>query len=472
MLTSNFTNLCWRHLGNCAFITETGEAITYEVLRAQVQDFSSLFASKSLTFILGDNDYPTMVAYLSCLESGSTPLLLSRSTSLDVLSKLIRNYQPSNVFAPNLWTSLIESYAPSGELQNYVVLHSLTARSPIELSPDLALLLATSGSSGSPKLVRLSNRNIVTNARAISEFLGIRTSDRAITSLPFHYSYGLSIINSHLLTGSTIVLNTRSMLDSGFWLSMREFQVSSLGGVPYSYEILLKVGFQNMELPSLRMMTQAGGKLMPSIASKTLEACEAKGIDFYIMYGQTEATARISYLHASGFPLKLGSIGKPIPGGNLWIEDEFGQRVTRCHQVGELVFSGPGVGLGYAFEQNDLSRGNDWNGVLRTGDLAEMDSESFYYITGRKQRFLKIHGVRTDLDAVEEWFAERGWIAAAIGNDDILSIFVESSTEIDTQALLREFSRELQVHRSKIQIKIFPQLRRLESGKLDYSWLI
>lgn len=464
------TEVALSHSGKTAFLTESNEDISYDQLQDDVRNFSKLFPERELVFIVCGNDYSTVSFYLACLDSGAVPLLLSSSVSPQVFWNLYNIYEPTSVFMPHNFLELSGEFECFFQFRGYSF-HKCSIRPGPSLNSDLALLLTTSGSTGSPKLVRLSQKNLLSNALSISKYLEITSEDRAITSLPFNYSYGLSVINSHLVTGGAVLLNGRTLFDPPFWEQLRSQKATSFAGVPYSYDILLRLGFQNMDLPTLRTMTQAGGRMDPKQAEKIYTICESKGMKFITMYGQTEATARIAYLPMTDFERKIGSIGGPIPGGILWIEDELGNIVKEPNVVGELVYSGSNVGLGYAEKKEDLLRGDDWNGVLHTGDLAIMDWDSFYYIQGRKKRFLKLFGVRIDLDAIESWFMERGLVAAAHGTDEYLTVHIEGDEPDAGYRYRTELSSVMQISHSAVNIKVLPLLPRLESGKVDYSCL-
>lgn len=460
----------WDHPNRVALITEEGSVITYGQLHVAVRNFGQKLSGRKLVFLLGRNDLATLTAYLACLESGAVPLLLDADLSPELLARFIEIYEPAYVYGPQSHAASIADADAIVDLNGYV-LCSRQAACGHQLHPDLALLLTTSGSTGSPKLVRLSLTNLVCNARSIVEYLGINTNERAITTLPFHYSYGLSVIHSHLSAGASLVLSTRSFFDAQFWRQVKSHEVTSLAGVPYSYDMLLKLRFERMDLPSVRTLTQAGGKMLPAQTKRVLELCQSKGIRFFLMYGQTEASPRMAYLHPHEVVRKLGSIGQAIPGGRFWIEDEQGLAVTEPDQVGELVYSGPNVALGYAECRADLARGDEWQGVLRTGDLAKQDADGFFFIEGRKRRFLKIFGVRVSLDAVETWFSRRGLLAASYGHDDQLCVAIESKEASLGQDCATAMCKEMGIHPSALKVSVFAQLPRFSSGKVDYPCL-
>ena len=254
-----------------------------------------------------------------------------------------------------------------------------------ELNSELAILLSSSGSTGSPKLIRISYKNLLSNTISISSYLNLNSDEIAITNLPMNYSYGLSIINSHLYVGAKIVVTEKSLFQRDFWELVKLNNVTSLSGVPYTYEILKKLRFFKMDLPSIKYITQAGGKLSNSIIEEFAYQCKNKNIDFFIMYGQTEGTARLSYLNPNKIIEKLGSIGKAIPGGKFRLVSNSNKIIESPNIEGELVYVGENVMLGYANEKSHLSKGAELNNILYTGDLAYKDKEGYFFITGRKK---------------------------------------------------------------------------------------
>jgi long-chain acyl-CoA synthetase len=460
----------WSERDRVAVITEDGLRVTYSQLQVNTLNLAQHLPTRHLVFLLGRNDLATLTAYLACLESGAVPLLLNQAISATALAQLCKVYEPEYIFACTEQLDGLGPYKASLGFEGYTLFRR-GSLSHNTLHPALALLLATSGTTGSPKLVRLSHHNLRANARSIVSYLNIGVNDRAITSLPFNYSYGLSIINSHLNVGASISLTNKSFFDAIFWTQLKSHGVTSLAGVPDSYEILLKLRYDRMELPSVHTMTQAGGRLAPSTALKMQAICRAKGQRFFTMYGQTEATARIAYLPPEALEAKTGSIGYAIPGGELWLEDDAGQRIEAAGQVGELVYRGENVALGYAECRTDLERGDAWCGVLHTGDLARQDGDGFYFIEGRRHRFLKIFGVRVSLDDVEDWFTQRSMVAAAYGDDNALWIALQADPAYDTKALATQLSKDLTIHPTALKLRALLELPRLSSGKVDYSCL-
>ena len=428
---------------------------------------------KSLVFCLCRNDPVSVVGYLAALEAGHAVMLLDSAVRPEILADLVTRYRPEVVIAspavaePTV-AALGGTYEPVDLDWDGVALERASA-SDETLHPDLGVLLPTSGSTGSPKFVRLATRAVTCNATAIAEALGITTSERAITSLPLHYSYGLSVVNSHLASGAAIVLTDRGPLDRGFWDVVRHQRCTSFAGVPYSYQLLERIGFDRFDLASLMTMTQAGGKLDSGRVERFRGLMSSRGGRFFVMYGQTEATARIAIMPSGSLAGKPGSVGRAIPGGRLEIEVS-GVTADRSGVTGEIVYSGPNVMMGYATGRADLARGDELRGRLRTGDLGYLDADGFLYIVGRTKRISKVSGYRIDLDEVEARLAPNG-PTAVVGTDDLIVAYCEYGDEASLQQLRMELSRSLTIHHSALELRRVDALPRTSNGKIDYRSL-
>lgn len=329
---------------------------------------------------MGSNVPECLAGYVGFLRKGVVPVMINPAVQADAVHKLMEAYKPDFIFRPV--TSVSDGKYELIPLKSH----------PRDLYERLAVILTTSGSTGSPKFVRLSYENLESNVRSIIQYLGMDASHRAITTLPMTYSYGLSIIHSHLLAGGSLVLTEASLVDRKFWDLVKTAEPTNFGGVPFIYEMLKKLRFSRMNLPSLKYLTQAGGHLSADLVKEFREICAEKGIQFFVMYGQTEATARMAYMPREKLQGREESIGIAIPGGEFFLTDEEGAVITSSETPGELCYRGKNVSLGYAECREDLARGDDNHGVLRTGDVAKTDTEGFYYVVGRKKRFLKIFG--------------------------------------------------------------------------------
>lgn len=443
-------------------VISDGQEISYQTLVSQAQDLAEVVGGRCLVFLVCSNTYPSLLGYVSFLRNGIIPLMIHHTMPEEMVKRLREVYRPRYIWQPSGFTSGKVVYS-------YGTYEMIEMECPEYLLDDeLALLLTTSGSTGSPKYVRQSYENIVSNARSIIEYLDVRSDDRAITTLPMSYTYGLSIINTHLLQGASIVLTEATLVQHEFLDLLNKYGANNFGGVPYTYEILKMLRFEKMNLPSLRYITQAGGKLGRELHAEFADICEQKGIKFIVMYGQTEATARMSYLPWDKAKEKAGSIGIAIPGGEFKLIDVNGEAITQTDIVGELVYQGSNVTMGYANSYQDLSLGDERGGVLETGDMAYMDADGYYYIAGRKKRFLKVYGNRLNLDELDGMLQAAGYEAVTAGEDNHVKIYAVNGEEAEILSFVAEKTR---LNIRAFQVVFIDRIPRSESGKILYSEL-
>lgn len=448
-----------------ALINEKGEQKTYEELIKDCECFTAHIGERCLIFIVCSNSYASVVGYIGALRRHIVPVLINENIDDALFNKLKESYHPKFIFMPQAFSNKCGTTLYMWQDYELVQTNEVI---DYQLNDTLALLLTTSGSTGSPKLVRQSYKNIDVNARSIIEYLGITSLDRAITTLPMHYTYGLSIINSHLLSGASIILNTHSLVEKAFWQLIKEQKATNMGGVPYIYEMLYKLHFDRMDLPSLKVMTQAGGKLSKELAMYFAQVCQEKQMKFFVMYGQTEATARMAYLPYDFAIKKAGSMGIAIPGGSFELLDEAHQVIPNAGVTGELVYKGDNVTLGYANDRFDLVKGDENQGVLYTGDMAQRDEDGFYYIVGRKKRFLKLYGSRVNLDELEGLLKEQDFECVCHGWDDQLVIYTVRADEQQIKAFVMAHTG---IVPGSFCVKHIPFIPRNEAGKVLYSKL-
>ncbi len=441
---------------NCAFIDgDTGRRLSYADLGLLQKQLSERWVERSLIFLFCQNTLEEVAAYVAALNLAHVVCLLDARLSPELKQHAISLYQPRYILqsGSEAWPKYRQIDSPLATLSLWQA-----SRPQPELHPELTLLLSTSGTTGSPKMIRLSPANLRSNALAIIDYLGIDAHEKAIASLPMHYSYGLSVINSHIFAGATLVLTQQSMTQAGFWAVMRQQGCTSFAGVPYTYQLLDRLGFERMELPQLKTMTQAGGHLDPALALHFWRVMQAKGGRFFVMYGQTEATARIAYLPPDLLPSKAGAIGRPIPGGSLAIVE------------GELIYRGPNVMLGYAETADDLAKGDEMQGVLATGDLGVCDSDGIFYVTGRVKRISKIYGYRINLDEIEH--ALRPIAVVAVTSDDIhIFLYFEEGDDALFGKCIHYLSEKYKLHPTTFIARNVKSLPRTPSGKIDYQKL-
>lgn len=450
-----------------AIISEDGSLLTYSDLYNDINTLSKSLVARKMALCLCENSPASVVGYLACLNTKVVPLLLDKKIDDTVLNALLGTYSPCYLYVPDTLCEKFSGYEEIDSYRNYKLLKK-TEEKAVELYEDLALLLTTSGSTGSPKLVRQSYRNIQSNAEAIVKYLEISEADRPVTTLPMNYTYGLSIINSHLQAKATILMTSQPMNMKPFWDFVKQNGATTFGGVPFTYELLKKVRFFKMDLPSIKYMTQAGGRLDPELHREFATWCEEKGKKFIVMYGQTEATARMSYLPTEKSIEKYGSIGIAIPGGRFTIIDTEDKEIFTPETPGELIYVGENVTLGYAEKPEDLAKEDENGGRLCTGDIAKFDKDGFFYIVGRKKRFLKIYGNRVNLDEVDALIKKEfpGVDCASTGKDDHMCVFITDEQLISNVRMW--ISSLTHLSENAFEIRYIPEIPRNDSGKVLY----
>ncbi len=414
-----------RYALRTALILEDGTNITYKQLMGRIDKFAKQLQGNTVAVLMSQNSVDFIVAYLACLKKEVIPLLISEKASKEYINMIAEQYDAG--------------YILLGEKN---VLTRRKRETNIKIHSDLALLLATSGSMGNIKYVKLSKKNLISNIKSVCDALNISETDRAITSLPLNYTYGLSVLNTHLYKGASIVITGRSVISTDFWNLVKKENVTTFSGVPFIYESIYKLSIFNYEFPSLKVLTQAGGKLSEKLQVYFGGIARRKGLDFYIMYGQTEATARMTVLSADLILNKLGSVGTAIPGGKIDIID------------GEVIYYGENVCMGYAQKIEDLSKGDENRGILHTKDAGYMKN-GYLYLEGRLDRVIKINGIRINLQDCEN-------IIMNLTNKSSLCQLKENKLIITIEGILNE-------HESK---KIYRELFTVFSlSKKDYEFV-
>jgi hypothetical protein len=425
---------------NVAVLTDS-QQLSYHQLTDTVTDAArELGGPRRLVLIETRNELGTLVHYVAAMAAGHVVLPVAAGRDH---TAILQMFEPDVVIDAN-------------------GIHHRDQRGHHGLHPDLALLLSTSGSTGSPKLVRLSHRNLATNTAAIAEYLDIRETDRAATTLPISYCYGLSVVHSHLLRGAALILTDHSVVEDEFWELFRRHRGTAFAGVPYTFEMLERIGAQALDLPHLRYVTQAGGRMPPERVQLFAELGRQQGWDLYVMYGATEATARMAYLpphFASSHP---AAIGRPVAGGAFTIEPRDG---WEGDGVGELVYRGPNVMMGYAHRPADLALGKTVD-ALHTGDIARRGPDGLYEVIGRSSRFVKMYGLRIDLQRVEATLYEHGVMAFCTDVDDRLAVAVTGQDEAEVQRIAATAAG---VPAGAVHAITVEELPMLSSGKPDYQ---
>lgn len=454
---------------NTAIEDEYGCCISYGQMKTEADKIAGQIGRRCLVFSLCRNEIGSVVGYVSFMNHRIVPVLLNSHMEEGLLKNLLAAYEPSYLWVPREQTGQFPEMELKYEAFEYALLKTGYGRE-YPLHEDLGLLLTTSGSTGSPKFVRQSYGNVLDNAQSIVKYLELDHTEKPITTLPMNYTYGLSIINSHFLVGATLLVTEKTLMQKEFWNFFKSAEATSFGGVPYTYEMLNRLRFFRMELPSLRTMTQAGGKILPELHEKFAEFAASTGRKFVVMYGQCEATARMGYLPPEKAVEKKGSMGIAIPGGKFHLADVDGKEITETFTTGELVYEGKNVTLGYAECGDDLSKGDEHHGILETGDMAQFDEDGYYYIVGRKKRFLKIYGNRVNLDEIDRMVKGQFSIeVASTGVDDHMYIFV---TDEDMADPVREFVIEMtKLNPAAFKTIVISEIPKNDAGKTLYKEL-
>lgn len=461
-----FLELDKKDQGKTALIDSEQMHVTY----GEIVDFSVLLKKevkeRTLIFILNNNSVGAAMGYLGAMINHIVPLMLASAMDKELLDELLNVYHPEYIWKP---VDLIEE---NEQILTEKCAYALvaTGMKPYPLYEDLSLLLTTSGSTGSPKLVRHSYNNLEAQARNISKFFEMDGTEKPMVDLPINYTMGLSVLNSHLYVGATALLTSLNPISSKYWEFLKSNEATSLTNVPYYYEILKKLRFFRMDLPSLRIISQGGGRMNDELYQECAEYAHTTGRKFIPTYGQTEGSARMAYLPADLALEKCGSIGRAIPNGRLYLVDDEGNQIKTPGVVGEMVYEGPNVTLGYAQKGEDLALGDERHGILYTGDMVKTDEDGCFYIVGRKKRFLKLWGYRVGLDECENIIKSAFDVeCACVGNDECMKIYV--TTEQEHEIIKRYIADKTNINSSAFKIIYIDKIPRNEAGKILYSKL-
>jgi len=448
------------------------EWITYGALKKAACDFRdglcSLTTEPRLLFLFVENSIDGAVAFLGGLAAGRCVALLNPSLPQTALDALIEIYRPDEIIAPKFATEP-EGYRKATD-HRFLFLRSSQAKD-VAPSEKTKILLSTSGSTGSPKFVRLTLPGLIDNAHAIAEALDIKASDIGCAHLQIDYSYGLSILTSHLVRGARVLLTRKTFVEREFWDRLRTQKITHLPGVPYHYQMLKRLRFEKLDVPSLRTMTQAGGRLDLALQQEAHDFMVSRGGRFYVMYGQTEASPRITTLPHDRFEEKKGSAGCVIGKGELEVLDGDGKQLGP-NKEGEVVYRGANVMLGYAQSREDLALPDQLFGVLPTGDIGFLDQEGFLFITGRAKRFGKVYGWRVNLDEIEKEASKLAKIPVAVEQvGETLHVCLSKDFENDENGLIDHLASRFALPRHVYRISKVDALPLTPNGKIDYRKL-
>ena len=453
-----------------------GHAWSYGQLREECSRMQAIMPERSLAFVLCENTAGSLLGYLAMMEAGIVPVMLSKDLKDELLARLYEIYTPALIWLPSKeLDSKLETLGINFK-QNDALYERCgyalvkTEHAPYPLNDQLSLCLSTSGSTGSPKLVRYTRRNLEANARNVALAFEWTADERAFADLGMQYTMGLNVINTHLYVGAEVLLCDSNPMSAEYWDFLAAAKATNITGVPFSYEIFHRLHITRKDLPYLRTFAEGGGRLSDDRFEEFAQYARDTGKRFIATFGTTETAARMSYLPAGYACEKTGSIGMPIPQGEMFLLDADGNCVNELVAEGELAYRGPNVTMGYARCKDDLSLGDAWQGMYRTGDLACRDANGFYYITGRLGRFVKLLGHRVSLDECERLIQEALDLdCACVGDDAAIVVFCEDEARLDDCASVLQDKVGIRASQCKsVYIEAIP---RTDSGKKKYAEL-
>lgn len=451
-----------------AVIDAQENQLLYGELRSFAERVESLLPARSLVFILVENNVGGVAWSIGSICAGSVPLILNAHLDDSLYKNLYELYLPPFVCVPS---GMADQFPYKICVTFYGYTLMATGNTSCPMNNELSHLLPTSGSTGSPKLVRHKYENIEAAALNISTFFELTENDRPLMVLPLYYTMGLSMVFSHFYVGATVLITNQNMTDRGFWQFIKDQRATSFTGVPYSYQILNLMRFFRMDLPDLKLLTQGGGRMPKELNLKFAEFCRDKGKKWIATYGQSECTARMAWLPAKWAIEKVGSIGIAVPNAELSLIDMDGNPITKPNTEGEMCYRGKNVTMGYAKSREDLQKGDDRNGFIRTGDLAYFDEDGCYYIVGRMGRFLKLFGMRVGLDECERIVKGKypNIECACVGTDEKMLVYL--TDENFKTPVKEELVERLKLVASSFEVRIIKEIPKNDAGKTLYAQL-
>ncbi len=400
-----------------------GRKVSFRDLKAIGDGLVAGTTPRTVKIIKASTSVETVATYAACINRGVVPLLLPEKIDPALYERLRTTYEGAKVH------------------------------------DDLALLMSTSGSTGSPKLVRTSYANLRADDKSAAADHRIGAGDVFLVPLPLCYAFGIQIMSMCLDAGVTMVISSKTVMDPGYGDLMESVKATHFVGVPYMYEMLDRLGYFKRSFPSLRNLSISGGALGPALRRKYAEWAHGAGKTFCEIYGQTETLAYMAKIETSEHLDRVGSIGKASAGGSFEVKAD-----------GGLVYRGPIVAMGYATCAADLLKGDEWKGVRETGDNATIDAEGYVTLTGRASRFVKIFGNRVSLQGVENILKDAypASSCAAVGADNDLHVFVTSADAEDVERFLVE---KLRFNTTVMKVHVLDSLPLNANGKTDYPLL-
>ncbi len=466
-----FLNIDRHDKSAIAMIDNEENRISYGEVVREIAYIGSKVVPRAVIFILCKNTVGSVLGYLAFAEYRAVSLPLNRGIDRALLADLFHTYAPAYLWVPDEDVEkFTKEYNTTAEISvfGYTLLKTQNPLYPID--DHLEFLMTTSGSTGSPKLVRYKRGNLEANAKNVAAAFGWTKDERAICDLGMQYTMGLNVMNTHLYVGATLLLTTYNLMSGEFWEYIKKEKGTNFTGVPFSYDILERLRFRSMDLPDLRTLSQGGGRLTDVRFQQLAQYARATGKRFIASFGTTETSARMACLPAELAEEKTGSIGFAIPEGRLFLINEKGEEITEAEADGELCYSGPNVTMGYATSKKELLEKDQFNGTYHTGDLAHRDKDGCYFITGRMSRFLKLLSYRVGLDECENLIRQEfGIDCACSGTDQNMNIYITDASK--EMPILDFISSKTGLYKSLFKIYTIQEITRNDAGKIQYRLL-
>jgi long-chain acyl-CoA synthetase len=465
------------------------KSIDYQELYLRIQTISRKIKDRGLNkndriLVISENSQFFIESYFGIIKSGCVCVPINPTVSTQDIEYIVHSCESKHIFIQQrLLNKLSDRLSKNIEFYTEETVEKflidvdgskfVEVETNVDFKKDVAVILFTSGSTAKPKGVMLTHYNLSYNTNSIIQYLKLSSKDRIEVVLPFYYCFGTSLLHTHFRVCGSLVINNRFMFPDSVLEDINKYECTGFAGVPSNYQILLrKSNMKNVTLPTLRYVAQAGGKL-PNVFIEELKQL-LKGVEIYIMYGQTEATARLSYLPPDKLEEKLGSIGKGIPGTELKILGEDGSEVD-IGETGELVASGGNIMKGYFKDEEETNKVLK-NGYLYTGDLATRDSEGYIYIMSRKKHIIKSGGNRISPKEIEDTIVQIGGVvevAVVPVNDDILGeaikafvVIHQGNLEVDEKYIIQYCKDKLPSYKVPKYVVFLEELPKNSSGKV------
>lgn len=460
-----FLNIDHQKKAKVALIDNDGNSITYGELAEVMVEVGQKVEPRSIIFILCKNTVGAMIGYLGFVENEAVPLNLSDKIDPNLFQNLLETYTPAYLWLPQ---NEADKYGYETVCSYYGYTLLKTGNEIYPIHDKLQFLMTTSGSTGSPKLVRYKKGNLEANAKNVATAFGWSENERPLCDLGMQYTMGLNVINTHLYVGATVLLTTYNIVSDEFWAYIKAQKATNFTGVPFSYDLFFRLHFERMDLPYLTTFSEGGGKLTDSRFIQLAEYAQRTGKRFIASFGTTETSARMACLPAELALSKTGSIGRAIPEGELFLIDENGKELTDPVSEGEMCYKGPNVTMGYAVCKDDLLKDDEFNGEYHTGDLARRDEDGCYFVTGRLSRFLKLLSYRVSLDQSERLIQQEfGIECACAGTDQRMNIYI--TDESRKSDVLNFIAEKTNLYKTLFKVFVVPEIIRNDSGKIRYK---